>query len=176
MTTDSLPDVAFLQLLAAAAAAQTLPLFRGAVPVDNKDHSGFDPVTQADRDAEHAIRRLIEERFPDHGIIGEEHGTVRDDHQHVWIIDPVDGTRAFIAGLPTWGTLVGLRTDGHARAGFMSQPFTGELFVADGTGSFYVRGDAAPVPMSTSKTTEISDAIMFTDVARPLSGRQARRL
>ncbi|WP_421857206.1 histidinol-phosphatase [Oricola sp.] len=162
MTTYSLPDVAFLQRLAGAAAKRTLPLFRTATAVENKEQGGYDPVTQADRDAERAIRALIEEAYPEHGIVGEEFGTVRGDHSHVWIIDPVDGTRAYISGLPTWGTLVGLRVDGHMHAGFMSQPYIGELYVADGSGSQFMRGNADARPISTSATTDISESIVFT--------------
>ena len=158
MTREILPDVTFMQRLAAAAAAETLPLFRSSAFVENKQDGGFDPVTAADRDAEAAIRALIEETYPDHGIIGEEHGAVRETASHVWIIDPIDGTRAFISGLPVWGTLVGLRVDGIATAGFMSQPFTGEFFVADGEKSMLLRGDDAAVRLSTRKHQSISDA------------------
>jgi histidinol phosphatase-like enzyme (inositol monophosphatase family) len=162
MSTQSLPDVAFLQRLADAAAAETLPLFRSASLVENKEQDGFDPVTAADKQAEAAIRAVIEEVFPDHGIIGEEHGSVRQDASHVWIIDPIDGTRAFISGLPVWGTLVGLRVDGVARAGFMSQPYTGEFFVADGEKSMLIRKGEEPVRLSTRKRHTISEATLFT--------------
>ena len=118
----------FLFALAAVAAKETLPRFRQTGVIDNKYLIGFDPVTEADRAAETAIRALIEKSFPEHGILGEEHGSVRLDHDHVWVIDPIDGTRAFISGLPVWGTLIGLKDKGIATLGLMSQPFTGELF------------------------------------------------
>ena len=174
MTREILPDVTFMQRLAAAAAAETLPLFRSSAFVENKQDGGFDPVTAADRDAEAAIRALIEETYPDHGIIGEEHGAVRETASHVWIIDPIDGTRAFISGLPVWGTLVGLRVDGIATAGFMSQPFTGEFFVADGEKSMLLRGDDAAVRLSTRKHQSISDATIFTTTPA-LFGTGAKR-
>ena len=162
MTQQKLPDVAFMQRLAAAAAAETLPLFRSAALIENKDLDGFDPVTAADKQAEGAIRALIEQEYPEHGIIGEEFGAVRQNASHVWIIDPIDGTRAFISGLPVWGTLVGLKVDGAARAGFMSQPYTGEFFVADGERSRLMRDGHAPVTLSTRKHHSVAEATLFT--------------
>ena len=121
----------FMRRIARAAAAETLPRFRAQAAVANKLAAGFDPVTEADREAERVIRALINSEFPDHGILGEEHGSENLASRHVWVIDPIDGTRAFISGLPVWGTLVGLTVDGDAVAGLMSQPFTGELFYAE---------------------------------------------
>jgi fructose-1,6-bisphosphatase/inositol monophosphatase family enzyme len=103
-----LPDFAFFDAIAEAAAAETLPRFRMQTAVDNKQAAGFDPVTEADREAERAIRRVIAAQYPDHGILGEEHDDVGLDRDYLWVIDPIDGTRAFISGLPVWGTLVGL--------------------------------------------------------------------
>ena len=134
MTRDefSLPDAGFFRRVAAAAAAQTLPRFRQGGAVLNKAKGGFDPVTEADREAETAIRGLIRETFPGHGMLGEEFGRENGDSPFQWVIDPIDGTRAFISGLPLWGTLVGLTVDGRAVAGMMAQPFIGELFYATG--------------------------------------------
>ena len=154
-------DAAFFRRLAAAAAEQTLPRFRQAGHVSNKMASGFDPVTEADRQAELAIVTLISETYPGHGILGEEHGTKQGDGRYVWVIDPIDGTRAFISGLPVWGTLVGLTENGNAVAGIMSQPFTGELFYADGTGAFY-EGPGGNRPMKTRQGTSLADATLFT--------------
>ena len=108
---------AFAVELAHAAAAETLPLFRGDCEADNKlADGGFDPVTAADRNAEAAIRRLIAERYPHHGVIGEEYGEDRPDAEHVWVLDPVDGTRAFITNCFLFGTLIALeRDDADAR-------------------------------------------------------------
>ncbi|GAB5510272.1 MAG: histidinol-phosphatase [Hyphomicrobiales bacterium] len=112
--------------------AETVPLFRTGVDVDNKNApgQGFDPVTEADRNCEQALRALIELHFPHDGIIGEEFGRVRDDADYLWIIDPIDGTRAFIAGVPLWGTLVGILHHGQPVATFACQPFIGEAFSA----------------------------------------------
>jgi hypothetical protein len=128
---------AFIGRLATASGETILPFFRTSLSIDNKSASDFDPVTEADRAAEAAMRGLIRTTFPDHGIIGEEFGAERTESSHVWVIDPIDGTRAFISGLPLWGTLVGLTDHGDAVAGMMSQPFTGELFWADGEASHY---------------------------------------
>ncbi len=151
----------FLRELAVAAARQTLPRFRQQGDVVNKIATGFDPVTEADRETEKAIRSLIEARFPDHGILGEEFGSTNAGSQHVWVIDPIDGTRAFISGLPLWGTLVGLTRGGRAVAGMMSQPFTGETFLADAGGAVY-EGPGGPRPLATRKTTDLANATMFT--------------
>ena len=78
-------------------------------------HSGFDPVTAADKGAEAAIRKAIAARYPEHGVIGEEYGEDRPDAEFVWVLDPIDGTRAFISGLPVWTTLIGLRHQWKAR-------------------------------------------------------------
>lgn len=155
-------DQAFFEKLAAAAAAESLPRFRQFNEIDNKYTVGFDPVTEADRAAERAIRALIGEEFPDHGILGEEYGAYNTDSSHVWVIDPIDGTRAFISGLPVWGTLVGLTIDGDAKAGMMSQPFTGELFYSDGNGSYLSHGQAPLRRLKTRQTTELKEATLFT--------------
>lgn len=163
-------DKQFLQRVAAAAAAQTLPRFRAADLVsDNKYEVGFDPVTEADRAAEQAIRALIREAYPDHGIIGEEFGVENDDSRHVWVIDPVDGTRSFISGIPLWGTLVGLIEDGRAVAGMMSQPFTGELFHADADGAFY-DGPGGARRLRVRANRALSEATLCTTTPALFSG------
>ena len=99
----------FLDELAALSAAKILPLFRAGTTVDNKaGESRFDPVTAADREAEQALRDAIEKRYPEHGIVGEEFGVRSGNSPYTWLIDPIDGTRGFVAGLPTWGTLISL--------------------------------------------------------------------
>ena len=132
-----LPDRAFFDRLADAAKVETLPRFRMGILVTNKLDGGFDPVTEGDRGAETAIRNLIETTFPDHGILGEEHGDMGLDRDYVWVIDPIDGTRAFISGVPVWGTLIGLYHKGRAIMSMIDQPFTGERYFADASGSYY---------------------------------------
>ena len=131
----SLPPEAFWLALADAADGETMARFRAGTPIDDKlaDADGFDPVTEGDRAAERAIRALIAERYPDHAILGEEEGASGTGN-HRWVIDPIDGTRAFVAGLPVWMTLIGLERGGRAVAGLASQPVTGERFLATGDG------------------------------------------
>ena len=155
-----------------AIAAATLPHFRTRLTVDNKlaDRHGrqFDPVTIADREAETAIRHVLRTHFPNDGILGEEFGLDLGAAPNRWIIDPIDGTRAFISGLPVWGSLVGRYVDGRAQLGMMAQPFTGELYCADDTGAFLLRpgsGDA-PIRLSTSDCTVLASAIGFTTSPR----------
>lgn len=166
------PD--FLRQLAAAAANETLPRFRTHGTVDNKEKGGFDPVTEADRGAEMAIRKLISETYPDHGIIGEEFGAENADAEHVWVIDPIDGTRAFITGLPVWGTLAGLVSGARAVAGFMSQPFTGELFFSDGISSYYEGPDGAS-QIRTRATRSLADATILTTTPALYDGEKRER-
>ncbi|MCV3735942.1 histidinol-phosphatase [Rhizobium sp. TRM96647] len=156
-----LPDRAFFDLLADAAKAETLPRFRVGAHVVNKEEGGFDPVTEGDRAAEAAIRAVITERFPEHGILGEEHGSVGLDREYVWVIDPIDGTRAFISGVPVWGTLIGLYRNGRAVMGLVDQPFTGERYFSDGSQSFY-RGPEGERVLKTRACAGLSDAVMFT--------------
>ena len=114
---------AFVDRLALAAGETIRPFFRTALTIEDKQKNGsFDPVTAADRAAESAMRSLIRANFPDHGIIGEELGEERADAEYVWVLDPIDGTKSFISGMPVWGTLIaphplrraGLRHDASA--------------------------------------------------------------
>ncbi|WP_332692515.1 inositol monophosphatase family protein, partial [Devosia sp.] len=129
MTLDLAKVEATLLLAAEAAAAHTLPLFRTGLGVDNKLSEGFDPVTEADRSSETAIRAVIAEHFPDHAIIGEEWGS-SGDSPYSWIIDPIDGTRAFITGAPVWGTLIGFAYEGVARNGMRLKTGQADAWVA----------------------------------------------
>jgi histidinol phosphatase-like enzyme (inositol monophosphatase family) len=153
---------AFLIELNRASADVILPLFRGAHGLDDKGPAGaFDPVTEADRGAEAAIRKLIAERYPDHGVIGEEYGDDRPDAEFVWVIDPVDGTRAFIAGLPVWTTLIGLRLAGRPVLGSIGQPYIGELFIGHAGGSRLMsRGQSRPLKVR--PCPKLTEAIIAT--------------
>lgn len=150
-------------LLRAAAAAdnETLPRFRTNLAVDNKHKAGFDPVTMADRAAESAVRAVIEKTFPDHAVIGEEQANKETDSPFSWIIDPVDGTRSFITGVPLWGTLIGFAFAGKVVAGIMSQPFTGEIFLGL-PGRSEWRRDKVRQTLKTSGCTEMTQARLFT--------------
>ncbi|MBP0616318.1 histidinol-phosphatase [Jiella mangrovi] len=164
------PDASFLIELAEAADRETLPRFRAGGGVDNKlKGADFDPVTEGDRAAERAIRALIAQRFPDHAILGEEYGETGSGERQ-WIIDPIDGTRAFITGIPVWGTLIGHYVGGRAALGIMSQPFTRERFYADGSGAFWKRGEDEARPLATRKTGTIAAATLFSTSPRLFSG------
>lgn len=150
-----------LNRAADVAAQETLPRFRTGTDVANKLSQGFDPVTEADRAAEAAIRTAISQDFPDHSILGEEHGTSGDGPWQ-WIIDPIDGTRAFISGLPVWGTLIGLYHEGRPVAGMMDQPFTGERFIALPDGSSRLTDRFKVSDLKSSNVCEIADATIMT--------------
>jgi histidinol phosphatase-like enzyme (inositol monophosphatase family) len=93
------------------------------------------PVTPADREAEELLRRRIRSQFPEHGIVGEEFGSERDDAEYVWYLDPIDGTISFVAGVPLFGTLIGLMRDGEPIFGLIHQPITNELMIGTASGT-----------------------------------------
>ncbi|CAD7040799.1 histidinol-phosphatase [Pseudorhizobium endolithicum] len=168
------PDRAFFYALADAAKAETLPRFRTGAYVTNKLEGGFDPVTEGDQAAESAIRALIEQRFPDHGILGEEHENIGLDRENIWVIDPIDGTRAFISGVPVWGTLIGFQSGGRSVMGLMDQPFTGERYFADGERSWY-SGPDGERQIRTRACERLSQAILFTTSPHIFTGQDAER-
>ncbi|VAW13616.1 Histidinol-phosphatase [alternative form] [hydrothermal vent metagenome] len=128
--TDVNEFVAFAHKLADAAAVKTLRHFRQRPDTDDKAAGGrMDPVTEADRGAERAIRAMIEASYPTHGIVGEEYDVRPAAGAYEWVIDPLDGTRAFITGLPLWGTLICLQKDGRPIIGLFDQPYIGERFI-----------------------------------------------
>jgi len=131
---------AFAQRLADAAAEVTLPYFRAPISVINKAcGNDFDPVTIADREAEAAMRALIHETYPAHAVLGEEGGHFAKDgvaQPDMWVLDPIDGTRSFISGFPTWGTLIAFNRGGRPIVGIMDQPVTGERFLGHPGGAF----------------------------------------
>jgi myo-inositol-1(or 4)-monophosphatase len=146
---------AFVERLAQVSGEVILPFFRSAIGAEDKSRGGvFDPVTEADRGAEAAMRRLIGQTFPAHGVVGEEYGADRADAEYVWVLDPIDGTKSFISGLPTWGTLIGLMHNGRPVYGMMSQPFTRERYFGDGARARVrmltpARGEAPPTEWTT---------------------------
>jgi myo-inositol-1(or 4)-monophosphatase len=116
--------------LAAESGAFIRPLYgQGSLAIESKADQS--PVTAADRGAEQLMRKLIAKRYPDHGIIGEEFGTERPDAEFVWVLDPIDGTKSFITGVPLWGTLIGLLHQGQPVLGCINQPVLGQLVVGD---------------------------------------------
>jgi myo-inositol-1(or 4)-monophosphatase len=153
---------AFVDRLADVSGDAIRPFFRTALSVDNKNHGGaFDPVTAADRAAEQAMRAIIRETFPDHGVIGEEFGADRPDADHVWVLDPIDGTKSFVSGMPAWGTLIALTRRGMPVYGMMHQPFIRERFFSDGNTSRY-RGPAGERRLAARSCERLEDAVLFT--------------
>ena len=140
---------------------ETLKWFRKDVSVDDKSVTGpVDPVTEADRACERAIRNCIQERWPNHAIVGEEfadHGT----GEWQWIIDPVDGTRAFISGFAHWGVLLGLLHQGEPVLGVLGQPFTQEIFVGDNRTAQWLRHDHT-LELRTRGTNSVREASLAT--------------
>jgi myo-inositol-1(or 4)-monophosphatase len=151
----------FVDRLATASGDTILPFFRTALSVENKKTTGFDPVTAADRAAENAMRTLIRETFPAHGIHGEEYGSERADAEYVWVLDPIDGTKSFIAGMVAWGTLIGLMRFGEPVFGMMHQPFTRERFSGDGGAARY-RGPAGNRDLRVRSCAGLDEAVLFT--------------
>ena len=126
----------FAETLADASAATITPYFRSALSVEDKGGRLFDPVTAADKAAEQSMRELILAHYPEHGILGEEHAAVSGSSELTWVLDPIDGTRAFITGLPLWGTLIALNDGQKPVIGIMNQPFTGERYLGTPEGAW----------------------------------------
>jgi histidinol phosphatase-like enzyme (inositol monophosphatase family) len=160
---------AFALDLARAAGAAILPLFRAEHGLENKAAAGqaFDPVTAADRGAEAAIRQAIAARFPEHGVLGEEYGDDRSGAEFAWVLDPIDGTRAFVAGLPVWTTLIALRFQGRPVVGVIAQPYLDEYFVGTALGSRLARQGSSrtlmvrPCPKLTEAVIATTDPALF---------------
>src|ERR1700755_1696928 len=153
---------AFLDRLASASGETILPFFRTSLGVDNKNTGrDLDPVTERDRAAEAVMRRRIKANFPQHGIIGEEFGDERTDAEYVWVLDPIDGTKSFITGMPAWGTLIALTRGGVPAYGMMHQPFTRERFTGDGHAARY-RGPAGERTLRTRRCADLTEALLMT--------------
>ncbi len=145
--------------LANAASVVTLRHFRTHYTADNKGGSDFDPVTVADRGAEEVMRDIISRKFPEHGIAGEEFGNAREGADFLWTLDPIDGTRSFVLGLPLWGTLIGLQHKGKPILGIMDQPFTAERFWSDEQTAWY-RGPKGTTQCKTRPCGDLAQAYL----------------
>lgn len=153
---------AFIDRLATAAGEAILPFFRTSLGIENKSASrDFDPVTEADRGAEAVMRRMIKASFSQHGIVGEEFGNEREDAEYVWVLDPIDGTKSFIAGFPIWGTLIALMHRGRPVYGMMHQPYIGERFSGD-NGSAVYRNAAGRRQLQARRCASLGEATCFT--------------
>ena len=168
-TESGVPDI--IHEMAEVAADAILPHFRTPLEVENKlaqrladADNAFDPVTIADKNAEAALRRLINQRFPGHGILGEEYGAENLQADYVWVLDPIDGTRAFVSGLPLWGTLIALCHQGRPILGAMIQPFLGEIYVGAGQNAWLAStsGERPLRSLSARQNSRLPDATLFT--------------
>lgn len=173
MTHSQLPDSFFLHELANIAGKISLEYYRtnelSVVENKPKENYRFDPVTQADKLAEEAMRLRISERYPNHSIMGEEYG-ITGTGPIQWVLDPIDGTRPFLCGLPLWANLIGLTDHGKAIMGMMSQPYIGERFWADQHGS-WTSSSHGQHRLSTRKQVKLEHAILHTTSPEPIVAR-----
>ena len=148
--------------LADAARGAILPHFRATgLDAENKEAGGFDPVTVADHAAETAMREVLAQRRPQDGILGEEQGIVEGTSGLTWVLDPIDGTRGFLSGTPTWGVLIALSDESGPRLGVIDQPYTGERFCG-GLGRATMTGPLGERPLGTRAPRGLDEAILFT--------------
>ncbi len=160
----SADTIAFAHKLADASGKVICPYFRQRIAVANKPmlingQEVFDPVTEADKNAEKAIRAIIDAERPDDGILGEEFGEKKGKNSLRWVLDPVDGTRAFINGRHEWGSLIALEDDLKPVLGVLDQPWIGERFVgANGAAHLHFQG--AVTPLRVRQCEKLSDAIL----------------
>jgi histidinol phosphatase-like enzyme (inositol monophosphatase family) len=153
--------IAFAEKLAAAARRETLGRWASNYVVEDKGHGAFDPVTEADRQAERAMRALIRERFPDHGVSGEEWADEPGSSRWSWSLDPIDGTRSFMCGLPTWTTLIALLDEGSPVLGLIDAPVVNETYIGfAGEARLLRKGERTP--LSAKTCARLSDARLST--------------
>lgn len=153
------------QLMADAARAAALPHFRSAASLaENKAETGYDPVTEADKAAERAMRAVLATARPDDAIEGEEYGAQSGTSGVTWYLDPVDGTRAFIAGLPSWTTLIGATEGATPILGIIDQPWLDERYVGltAGTKASWLQGRGEKLTLTTRDCRKLTDAILST--------------
>jgi histidinol phosphatase-like enzyme (inositol monophosphatase family) len=148
-------------VMADAARDVILPLFRTGLVSDNKDVAGFDPVTEADRAAEQAMRAVLADLRPADGIFGEEFGISDGTSGLQWVLDPIDGTRGFISGTPTWGVLISVRDAQGPLYGIIDQPYIGERFEG-GFGCAEMVGPLGSRTLGTKTTTKLANATILT--------------
>lgn len=146
--------------MAEAARDVTLRYFRTPMTIDSK-RADFDPVTVADRAAEQAMREILARERPDDAILGEEGGTTPGTSGLTWVLDPIDGTRGFISGTPTWGVLIGVQDATGPVFGIIDQPFTGERFTGAPNGATWMR-EAERHAITVSTVETLADATLLT--------------
>ncbi len=165
--------------LADAARVATLAHFRTAgLTADTKETDRFDPVTVADRLSEQRMRAILAQRRPDDGILGEEFGTTSGTSGLTWVLDPIDGTRGYLSGTPTWGVLISVADAAGPIYGIIDQPYIGERFEG-GLGRTEVNGPMGRHHLATRPARPLSEAILFTtfpEVGLPAEGAAFRRV
>jgi inositol-phosphate phosphatase/L-galactose 1-phosphate phosphatase/histidinol-phosphatase len=161
--------VALAHSLADAARPIVARYFRTPVQIDDKSDSS--PVTIADREAETAMRDLLTKHVPEHGVFGEEHGAVRTDADYVWVLDPIDGTKAFITGLPIFGTLIALLHRGRPVMGIIDQPIQKERWL----GVEGKRSTFNGKPISVRACADLAHAYMYSTAPQMFKGATAKR-
>jgi histidinol phosphatase-like enzyme (inositol monophosphatase family) len=166
--------LATAHLLADRAAEVILPHFRAIDAVDHKGGDWLDPVTAADIGAERAIRETLDQVYPGHGVVGEELGRKGGTEPYTWVIDPIDGTRAFVIGQPLWGTLIGLTGNDEPLLGLMAQPFTRERFWSGEMEAWY-RHDGLDRPIRTRSCPSLRDAFLAASAPEMFGGEVAPR-
>jgi len=173
MSDEVLARLEFARQIASAAGDLTLRFFQSAaLRVERKRDDS--PVTQADLQAESLLRESIARAFPDDAIIGEEHGAAAGSSGYQWILDPIDGTKSFIAGVPLYSVLVGVLRQGVPVLGVIRIPALGEsVYAARGVGAWWTRGDAAPQVARVSPTSRLADAIFVTSQVDTFRKRQS---
>ena len=148
--------------MADAAREAILPHFRSAaLTSDNKDAQGFDPVTVADRAAERAMRDVLARQRPGDAILGEEFGAQPGDSGLTWVLDPIDGTRGFVSGTPTWGVLIAVGPEAGPGLGLIDQPYIGERFIGF-DGHAVLHGPLGQSVLRTRAPRSLSEATLFT--------------
>lgn len=150
------------EALADAARSETLRYFRTSELVaDNKLAAGFDPVTEADRAAERAMRAVLAKLRPEDAILGEEYGKQAGTSGLTWVLDPIDGTRAYLSGTPTWGVLIAVDAGQGPVLGVIDQPHIGERFMG-GFGRAWMDGPRGRAPLRTRAVRPLPEAILFS--------------
>ncbi|NNE89189.1 MAG: histidinol-phosphatase [Silicimonas sp.] len=172
-TSDFAQAWAIADKLADAARVETLKYFRTATLETQSKKAAFDPVTVADKNAEAAMRAILAEARPDDGILGEEHGAVEGTSGLTWVLDPIDGTRGFISGSPTWGVLIALSDENGPLLGLIDQPYISERFWG-GPGRAETKGPLGTSPLKTKGTTSLAQATLFSTY--PEIGTQDERV
>lgn len=167
-STETAELIATAEALADAARRESLRHFRtaGGLAAETKETARFDPVTVADRAAERAMREILAARRPQDGIYGEEYGVIRGESGLTWVLDPIDGTRGYMSGTPTWGVLVALSEEtaegpGQPLLGVIDQPYIGERFLG-GFGAAQVTGPLGRAELAVRAPRPLSDAILFS--------------